>query len=63
MKAVKAELISIGDELLAGYTINTNAAWISKQLRDIGIAVSWVKQMIGQMAVGWTEKMALMRVG
>ena len=38
----QAEIISIGDELLAGYTINSNAAFISQQLRSIGIAVKWV---------------------
>jgi len=37
-----AEIISIGDELLAGFTINTNAAFISQQLRSIGITVKWV---------------------
>lgn len=37
-----AEIISIGDELLAGYTINTNSAFISQQLKSIGIAVKWV---------------------
>lgn len=39
---INAEVISIGDELLAGYTINTNAAFISKELRSIGVAVKWV---------------------
>jgi nicotinamide-nucleotide amidase len=39
---VLAEIISIGDELLAGYTINTNAAYISWQLRSIGIYVKWI---------------------
>lgn len=39
---VFAEIISIGDELLAGYTINTNSAFISQQLRGIGILVRWI---------------------
>ena len=34
-----AEIISIGDELLIGQTINTNAAWIGKELSLIGISV------------------------
>jgi competence/damage-inducible protein CinA-like protein len=39
---IYAEIISIGDELLAGYTINTNSAFIAQQLRNIGIKVKWV---------------------
>ncbi|MBK6775716.1 MAG: competence/damage-inducible protein A [Flavobacteriales bacterium] len=34
---VTAEIISIGDELLIGQTINTNAAWLGEQLGLIGI--------------------------
>ncbi len=33
------EIISIGEELLTGYTVNTNTAYISKKLREIGIEV------------------------
>lgn len=33
----KAEIIAIGDELLIGQVINTNAAWIASELSDIGI--------------------------
>ena len=34
-----AEIINIGDELLAGHTLNTNAIWMSKELKNIGIKV------------------------
>jgi nicotinamide-nucleotide amidase len=34
---MQAEIISIGDELLLGQTINTNASWISEQLALIGV--------------------------
>lgn len=34
-----AEIISIGEELLIGQTINTNAAWMASQLNNVGIAV------------------------
>ena len=40
--AVRAELISIGDELLIGQVINTNAATLSKALNSTGIRVSRV---------------------
>ncbi len=36
---MKAEIISIGDEILIGQVVNTNAAWISEQLTGIGIEV------------------------
>ncbi len=39
MKDVNAEIISIGNELLAGITVNTNAAYIAHQLNSIGIEV------------------------
>lgn len=34
-----AELISIGDELLIGQVVNTNAAWIAQQFHENGIKV------------------------
>jgi nicotinamide-nucleotide amidase len=36
---MKAEIISIGDELLIGQTINTNASWIGSELALINIKV------------------------
>lgn len=33
------ELVSIGDELLLGYTIDTNAAWLSRELAAQGIRI------------------------
>lgn len=34
-----AEIISIGEELLIGQTINTNASWLAQELNGIGIDV------------------------
>jgi nicotinamide-nucleotide amidase len=34
-----AEIITIGDEILIGQVINTNAAWIGEQLSCIGVSV------------------------
>ncbi|MGD9899594.1 MAG: competence/damage-inducible protein A [Calditrichaceae bacterium] len=42
MKKKQAELISIGNELLAGYTINTNSSFIAQNLLKIGLPVSWI---------------------
>jgi nicotinamide-nucleotide amidase len=39
LKQITAEIIAIGDELLIGQTINTNAAWLGEQLNAIGIKV------------------------
>lgn len=36
---MKAQIISIGDELLIGQTINTNASYIAEKLTDINIQV------------------------
>ncbi len=36
---MKVELISIGDELLIGQTVNTNASWIGEQLAKRGVEV------------------------
>ncbi|HET7817824.1 MAG TPA: competence/damage-inducible protein A [Bacteroidia bacterium] len=37
---IKAEIISIGDEILIGQITNTNAQWMAQQLTLIGISVS-----------------------
>ncbi len=42
MSSVKAEIISIGNELLAGITVNTDAAYLARQLRSIGIETLWI---------------------
>lgn len=34
---MKAAILTIGDEILYGHTVNTNAAWIGAQLAHIGI--------------------------
>lgn len=39
MKTVFAEIISIGDELLIGQVVNTNATWMAQVLNHVGITV------------------------
>ena len=46
MKEVNAAIITIGDELLIGQTIDTNSAFIAQELNRIGI---WVKR---RLAIG-----------
>ncbi len=40
---MKAEIISIGNELLSGKTVNTNATYMAQKLVEIGVAVGWVQ--------------------
>ena len=51
MQIVNASIITIGDELLIGQTIDTNSAFIAQELNKIGV---WVKRRV---AVGdvWDE--------
>ncbi len=36
---LRGEVVAIGNELLSGRTLNSNATWISGQLRDLGVEV------------------------
>ncbi|CUS98722.1 competence/damage-inducible protein A [Candidatus Chrysopegis kryptomonas] len=47
---MKAEIITIGDELLIGQVINTNASYIGKKLSETGISVARI------VSVGDSEK-------
>ena len=37
---MQAEIITIGDELLIGQTIDTNSAYLGQQLGSIGISIA-----------------------
>jgi nicotinamide-nucleotide amidase len=37
---VTASLVSIGNELLSGDTVNTNASWLAQELEELGIGVT-----------------------
>jgi nicotinamide-nucleotide amidase len=54
MNNVPAAIITIGDELLIGQVIDTNSAWIAKQLNELGIDV------LRRVAVG-DSKAAIVR--
>jgi nicotinamide-nucleotide amidase len=47
---IYASIITIGDELLIGQTIDTNSAWMAQELNKIGV---WVKRRV---AVGDTRE-------
>ncbi|MGX5817287.1 CinA family nicotinamide mononucleotide deamidase-related protein [Chitinophaga lutea] len=54
MQKIFASIVTIGDELLIGQTIDTNSAWMAQRLNDAGI---WVQRRV---AVG-DEKQAIIR--
>jgi molybdenum cofactor synthesis domain-containing protein len=37
---VTAAIVTIGNELLSGDTVNTNAAWLAQQLEELGVVVT-----------------------
>lgn len=37
---VTASIVTIGNELLSGDTVNTNAAWLAQQLEELGVGVT-----------------------
>ena len=39
---MKAELISIGDEILIGQIVNTNSVFLAKQLNRIGVEINQI---------------------
>jgi nicotinamide-nucleotide amidase len=43
MQTVNASIITIGDELLIGQTIDTNSAWMAEELNKIGV---WVNRKV-----------------
>ncbi len=46
---MNVELITIGDELLLGLTIDSNAAWLARELATIGVRVAW-RTTVGDIA-------------
>jgi len=53
MNHIQASIITIGDELLIGQTIDTNSAWIAQQLNSLGIDI------VRRVAVGDTREAIL----
>ena len=36
---IRAEIMSVGDEVVSGQIVDSNAAWLSRRLVDLGISV------------------------
>ena len=43
MSKIYADIINIGDELLIGQVVNTNASWIASELNQNGVAINELK--------------------
>ena len=48
---MRVALITVGDELLVGDTVNTNAAWLGRELADRGVNVVQVTVLPDEVAV------------
>ncbi|MAG20656.1 MAG: competence/damage-inducible protein A [Candidatus Marinimicrobia bacterium] len=46
---MKVAIITIGDEILGGFTLDSNATWMARKLMDIGIEINW-KMSVGDTA-------------
>ena len=53
-----AEIISIGNELLNGNTVNSNATYISKKLHENGIIAGYI-QVVGDVAIAIRQALDL----
>lgn len=42
---MKAEIVSVGTEMLLGMIVDTNAQFVTQQLADLGIDVFWISQV------------------
>ena len=45
---MKAELVSIGDEILIGQIVNTNAVFLAKELNSIGVEIAQISSISDQ---------------
>lgn len=48
---MKAELISIGDEILIGQIVNTNAVFLAKELNRIGVEIAQISSISDQKQI------------
>ena len=48
---MKAELVSIGDEILIGQIINTNAVFLAKELNRIGVEIAQISSISDQKEI------------
>src|SRR5688500_4505505 len=61
---MNVEIVTIGDELLLGYTIDTNDAHMARQLASLGVEIPW-RTTVGDTAadIAAAVNLALARTG
>ncbi len=59
---MRAEIIAIGDELIEGVRVDTNSAWLSTQLRMLGLDISYhttvgdqLAELTGALQTAWSR--------
>jgi len=52
---MKAAIITIGDELLIGQTINTNSAWMGAELSKSGFDVNRITSVHDRTEISFTH--------
>ncbi len=67
---MKAEILSIGDELLVGRTVNNNAAFMGRLLTEISVDVQWLSsvadhldRIVGALETAWNRADIILMTG
>jgi nicotinamide-nucleotide amidase len=67
---MKAEIVSIGTELLLGNITDTNASWLAQRLPDLGIDVYFISQVgdnleriVGLLRLAWSRSDLIITTG
>ena len=50
---MRAEIITIGDEILIGQIVDTNSQWIGTELNKIGVSVHQISSIFGCLAAAF----------
>ena len=48
---MKVEILTIGDEILIGQIVNSNAAFIAEKVTELGFDVDWITVVEGSTKI------------
>ena len=60
VRRVVAEIISVGDEIVSGYILDTNAPFLSRSLADIGVRTLYHTTVCDDMAAMGVDTLYLL---